>query len=317
MLKKLINLTSIFLLFVMTSSLQAQRNRDVDVYYEKSRSKKGEYQFYCENKTNLRHTITVKMDLSNMRITGGNPWKGDIKPGKNRLFSIKPINENSTFNFSYSYTYKIGCKRPKPNKDIKYNLPVAEGVSVSTLPVSYVGDQFGHDAPEGFYSIGFKMEKGDTIIAMRRGVVMDINSNAIKSNSSDLTFIKNSNYILVQHKDCTVGSYRDLAGEILVEKGETIIPGQPIALVGENDFVSGAHFKFSVYYNKSNVKKKNGKETKDEFPYTYTSPIFVTEEGEVILEGNKTYKSRWNEKTMNKELSKGEKKQWKKLAVKD
>ena len=304
----------VFIFIVLTPTLEAQRNREVEVYYEKSRTKRGEYQFYCENKTNLKYTVTVKMELINMRITGSNPWKGDVKPGRNRLFSVKPINVNSTFNFNYSYTSRVGCKKPKPKDDIIYTLPVKQGMEIKTVPINYVGDQFGYDPPDGFYSIGFKMSKGDTILAVRKGVVMDVKSNALKSISSDLTFVKDRNYILVQHQDCTVGAYNDVSGDILVKVGDEIIPGQPIAFVGDNDFASGAHFKFSTYYYKPHRKKKDGKEMDEEFTWTYTSPVFMTEEGEVLLEGNKAYKSVWNKKKMTKELSKGEKKKWEKLA---
>ncbi len=303
-------------IFYLVPTLEAQRNRDVEVYYEKSRTKRGEYQFYCNNKTNLRYTVNIKLELINMRVTGSNPWKGDVKPGKNRLFSIKPINESSTYNFSYSYTSIVGCKKPKPKKDIRYTLPINEGEEIRTVTINYVGDRFGYDPPEGYYAIGFKMEKGDTILAMRKGVVMEVKSNALTSKTSDLTFVDNSNYILVQHQDCTVGSYRDVSGNILAKKGDVIIPGQPIAFVGNNDFTSGAHFKFSTYYYKPNPKKKDGKETDEEFSWTYFSPVFVADESEIVLEGNRVYKSVWDKKKMTKELSKGEKKKWELLSGK-
>ncbi len=209
--------------------------------------------FYCENDGFGPCSVKLSFDL----LLDGTaevplPFYGTVGPGRSRLFSIKSTDPKVRPRFNYSSRYAFGCLKTKPDTTILYLLPASPGKSVKCGPLNYLGQSFGNEkTPPNWNALVFKMEQCDTVFAARRGTVTDVRSDAVIKGSSR-AFDRNDNFIKIAHSDCTVGYYSVLK-EVFVKPGDVAQAGMPIGIAGGDDYISGNHVRFSVYY--SDVKE--------------------------------------------------------------
>ena len=76
------------------------------------------------------------------------------------------------------------------------------------------------------------ISRGDTICAARAGTVYDCSDEAKDGEKGNQYYSKNNrNKIGIQHKDGSMAHYSILAPiQLLVEAGDNVIPGQPLAV---------------------------------------------------------------------------------------
>jgi|GEM_PF-2206959 len=123
-----------------------------------------------------------------------------------------------------------------------YQLPIPVGES--TLVGQGNCSSFSHS---GFdrYAYDFGLEVGRTVVAARGGVVRDLDESHV---DNDENALNEANFVEIMHGDGTVGSYAHLMKDgVLVEVGDSVAAGQPIARVGLTGFTTGPHLHFDVF----------------------------------------------------------------------
>ena len=120
-----------------------------------------------------------------------------------------------------------------------YILPFPVGESYR-LNNSYCVPTGGHREQQAY---DFLIPIGDTIVAARAGVVRDV-----EQSSPDDGMGTDHNHVTIEHSDGTVGFYAHLKQfGVLVQAGEDVQAGQPIALAGHSGTTDVVHLHFGVY----------------------------------------------------------------------
>ncbi|SHH41726.1 M23 family metallopeptidase [Winogradskyella jejuensis] len=126
-----------------------------------------------------------------------------------------------------------------------YTLPFQKGYE-SKIIQGYDGD-FSHKGAFSSKCIDFDMAIGDTIVAARDGVVVNV---VAKHNKQGVTedFKNYGNYVMLYHEDNTFSQYVHLKQNgNLVKIGDSVKANQPIALSGFTGWTTVPHLHFGVY----------------------------------------------------------------------
>lgn len=95
----------------------------------------------------------------------------------------------------------------------------------------------------GLYAVDVSMPIGTTIVAARPGRVVAIQETFVDGNGEDLK----ENFVFIRHDDGTIARYFHLTHDgALVNVGEAVRQGQPIALSGNTGDSAGPHLHFDV-----------------------------------------------------------------------
>ena len=95
----------------------------------------------------------------------------------------------------------------------------------------------------GLYAIDVPMPIGTTIVAARSGTVVAVREEFFDGNGEDLK----ENFVFVRHDDGSIARYFHLTHDgALVEEGDHVAVGQPIALSGNTGDSAGPHLHFDV-----------------------------------------------------------------------
>ena len=96
------------------------------------------YEFYCENWTKSPYLLKVTFsDLCNLRPSFNSKKEITVRPGKQRIFTLKKERENKSINFNYKYTYRKGSLPVKLNPDFTYLLPLKPNRVTRAMKVAY------------------------------------------------------------------------------------------------------------------------------------------------------------------------------------
>lgn len=224
----------------------AQPDQTVKVTYE--RSSKGDVTFYAETDSYMPYTVTLSFpQLTNASYAEGYVHEAAIQRGKTRLLSLRPSNADAPIGFSYRYSYRAGNKFLKPDTNFVYLLPLAEGKTVKVKYLISMERFLDKEKPKRQVGIAFRTTAGDTVFAARGGLVTEIKD--YSASTSEGTFFQaKENYVVVCHKDGTFARYKLFQdGGIFVSPGDEIIPGQPMGIIGGENYEQGSHLRFSIY----------------------------------------------------------------------
>jgi len=145
--------------------------------------------------------------------------------------------------FQYNITYG-DPKKVEADEDFQYTLPFPIGKKYQIIQ-GFNGRK-SHNYPRSRYAIDFNMEIGDTICAARGGIVVGVRENYDKGGNSR-KFQPYSNKVVIYHSDGTFSHYAHLKQNgALVDLGQRVEQGQPIALSGNTGYSSGPHLHFVV-----------------------------------------------------------------------
>lgn len=122
-----------------------------------------------------------------------------------------------------------------------YVLPWARGLA---FVVTRTWDHFLRaNGGVGLYAIDVPMPIGTTIVAARAGRVVAVREEFADGNGEDLK----ENFVFVRHADGTIARYFHLTRNgALVDVGEEVRQGEPIALSGNTGDSAGPHLHFDV-----------------------------------------------------------------------
>lgn len=125
-----------------------------------------------------------------------------------------------------------------------YNLPVGKGKSYRILQGQ--NGSFTHHQPGNRYAVDFAMSVGDTVYAVRDGMVAYLYEESTVG-GNDPAYLPYSNSLLILHDDGTVANYSHLYTEsVFVEIGDQVETGQPVALSGNTGYISGDHLHLNL-----------------------------------------------------------------------
>jgi murein DD-endopeptidase MepM/ murein hydrolase activator NlpD len=135
-----------------------------------------------------------------------------------------------------------------PQEDYDYRLPFDYGrVRVDQGP----GGSFSHSDPQNLHAIDFAVPEGTSIVAVREGVVMQVESDFEKAGLNREKFGGRANFIRILHGDGTMAVYAHLKPEgVQVRVGQYVRKGQYIGLSGNTGFSTAPHLHFVVQINR-------------------------------------------------------------------
>jgi hypothetical protein len=115
-------------------------------------------------------------------------------------------------------------------------------------PVTISQGHFGYYSHTGSsqYAVDFTCDEGSSIVAARRGIVRAIREDS-DTGCADVSCADDANYVIVDHGDGTMASYWHLQHDgALVEPGDPVDRGQPVARSGNTGWSTGPHLHFSA-----------------------------------------------------------------------
>lgn len=138
-------------------------------------------------------------------------------PGRSQVVYLVQKDMDIAPNYSYAISYTMGDASKLPYKDYPYLLPIGEGNTTKLY------------SRDNNYMIDFfKLQEGDTIYCMRKGIVTALPAMFLSSDR-----LAQSNSLEIMHADGTVMIYENLNEEkIFTELSEKVIPGQAIGIMG-------------------------------------------------------------------------------------
>lgn len=130
----------------------------------------------------------------------------------------------------------------------EYRLPFAYArVRVDQGP----GGSFSHNDPQNLYAVDFALAEGTPIVAVREGVVMQVESDFDKAGLNREKFGGRANFIRIVHDDGTMAVYAHLQPEgVEVRTGQRVRLGQRIGLSGNTGFSTAPHLHFVLQVNR-------------------------------------------------------------------
>lgn len=177
------------------------------------------------------------------------PWI--VMHGPTFLYSFTGHVPGRGYGYRYSYRYWLTPSHETSDNRFPYLVPLAEGKII----IAGAEDS-------GKLIDSFTGREGDTVFCMRRGLVTAV------PRDENLDFrLSPHNCLEVVHDDYTYMVYENISGDvILTAPGQTVLPGQPLAIISDEGYLKVTLLKIE---NDSNSVMK--------------MPIgYVTEGGEVV-----------------------------------
>lgn len=182
-----------------------------------------------------------------------------------------------------------------------YLMPVKAGNPVPTSGSYHIGDVVGKKS-NNYYAIGFSYPLDDTVLAARAGTIIYTSLAETEKGEQELFNSKSRASIQIEHEDGTLARYNFIHPiKVLIESGDFVIPGQPIAVFSGG--LNSNTLLFSVSYLDMKFKDDNGSHYKTVRPKFYTE----SKQAELLIPG-KTYTSTHTYEIITKELSNKQKK---------
>jgi murein DD-endopeptidase MepM/ murein hydrolase activator NlpD len=130
----------------------------------------------------------------------------------------------------------------KEDTSYVYSLPFAPNTSHKL-----VQGYFSRYSHKNRAALDFNMKKGTRVFAARNGVVVRVKQDGYKGGLNK-KYRSQGNYIIVQHPDSSRAGYWHLQHHgALVNVGDTVQQGQPIAISGKTGYAMFPHLHFIVW----------------------------------------------------------------------
>lgn len=271
----------LLLLFLSISMLDAQSikvekdalygskiNVPVRIEVVKSHMK---YMFYAHNKSYYPYTVHLEIT----EIVNLSPPSVDktykVNPGRNLLIELKTQDLSRTSGYRHNYTYSIGVKGGKVDPKYPYLVPAKSRFDI-------ISSEEGNDILPNH----FKLIRGDTIFACRRGKVV-----ATPDLFDGTERVSENKSFEILHKDATIMIYENLDPDhVFVQAGKQVLPGQAIGLLNNEAVLKLILYKSSgdgflhvqeIHYYLDDETVEPFSEKLNEYPVTYPKSIITKE----------------------------------------
>ena len=137
---------------------------------------------------------------------------------------------------------------PAPVGNLTLHVPFPAG---QAWPVSqgFEGTRT-HNTPDSLYAVDIVMPIGTEILAVRDGVIMDIEEDFNRGGVDADRYGDKANHVRLLHEDGTMSVYAHLdLASVVVRPGARVKVGQVIARSGNTGYSTGPHLHFAVQQN--------------------------------------------------------------------
>lgn len=297
--KLVCSLLSMFTLIMISINKINAQSDIIDISYKINSDNSVDISY----KKKLPGSYYVKLSFTRLTNSNQRDFETVIKKLFGNLVKLRPINKDKSIGFSYRTSITRGVPNPKVDSLITYALPFKKGKTVTIFEAFNINEKYlDEERPSNWKYYVVKSKTPDTLYSMRKGIVIDIINDYETDTSIDKSFTSKRNSIIVEHEDGTYASYKGLKKDALfVKLGQTVYPH---AKLGVMDVLNSEGYRcsFAVYYLKDSEKGD----------YEYLTPNFLTENGVDKLISEKEYKVMFNETLLFQELTRREKKKYKK-----
>ncbi len=198
-----------------------------------------------ENRRAYDVTVTLTIRGQNVHISRLTPETA-VYAGRSQTEAVRVSAADAAkpWKWRFRFHWTKGSMDARHDDATRYRLPFEKG---RTFRVSQ-----GHNGRLSHrgvnqYAVDFAMPEGTTVCAAREGVVVDLKESS-DTGGRDEKYKDESNYVSIAHADGMIGEYHHLQFEgVLVEIGERVAAGQPIALSGNTGYSTLPHLHFGVY----------------------------------------------------------------------
>jgi murein DD-endopeptidase MepM/ murein hydrolase activator NlpD len=196
-------------------------------------------------RNDLYAPVEVELSVNNAVNVSGAPDKPIhwvLPPrSKIRLATLAPRDPGQPMRYKPKLRTALGDPRLQP-LDYDYPLPWVGGPFRQSQGAN---GKYSHFTPKGRYAIDVAMPEGTPIVSARAGMVVKVeNQQSGRGNNPS------GNFVRVLHDDGTMGVYLHLMkGSVLVNEGQRISLGTPLARSGNTGNSSGPHLHFVIQRN--------------------------------------------------------------------
>lgn len=260
--------------------------------------------FILEGKT-APGTLTVFLTLKEVSNCNTPPGtsRHEVLFSGTRLMTLRPADESRGVGYGYSVSFFSGPVDKRVDTTFVYRMPTTLLKPVRVSRGVSVYDRFRKEK-EGALGLHFEMERGDTVYAMRRGTVVDVEiPEKPAPGSPAVSFSSKSPSLRIEQPDGSIAWYVCLDYDnILVREGDEVLPGTPLALAGTYD---GERYKVAVQTFWWVTNQDPEEQEKTPFVCRRFFPQFATADGVVCIEKG-TYQPVETPEMVMREMSKKE-----------
>lgn len=264
-------------------------------------------EFYLEGK-DRPGTMTLWLTFTELHNCDTRPGttRYEVKYDHTRLVTLKPSDESYGVGYRYEWRYYYMPLDHRPDTAFVYRMPCTTAKPVRVIHTVHVLEKYTKPSDRqerlGYH---FALERGDTVYAMRRGVVTEVK---VAQPEPGVSFTTNSTNITVEHPDGSFARYICLDPECLfVREGDEVLPSDPLGLAGTYD---GEHHKVSIqtFWYETDPDLRPGDEgfvVRRRF-----FPRFATDRGVVVPEPGGIYTPVADDPMRTREMTKKELKRY-------
>lgn len=241
-------------------------------------------------------------------------YKTVMRGSSQKLLTVAPINAEQPVSCRYSYSYIRGYHSPKLDSTFVYRLPYSTSKEpVMAAELFNLTERYLEGKPvRGWKSWQFNLSEGDTVFAMRKGLVVEVHDGEEPAQAGlQSTYRTKNNHVLIEQPDGTLCQYSVLEnGSITVRPGDIVYPGTPIAKAGTYYENGEYQVRTLVYFPEENKNYHEGDpQNGSVFEWVYYDPWFATQDGHTRLRNRTAYKAVTTPELVQKEMTKKEIKQ--------
>ena len=221
-----------------------------------------------------------------------------------RLLTLKPTDPTRGIGYNYSWYHVPGRVDPKFDSTFVYRMPCRTDRPVRINDTIYIQNRRTKALEKRHSGTTFYLEEGDTVYAMRRGIVTEIElPKPSEQPPAKGRFFSKRVQITVEHPDGTIAEYINFDPDhLLVKAGQRVLPGTPLGLVGSYDGKDRPVSVRLLWYATNPSKKPNAKP----FVTHLYAPYLATTEGILIPRPWKLYTAVETPELVEREMTKKE-----------
>jgi len=282
------------------------QSSDFEISYKRKEDNSIDFNF----KKNLYGSFFVSIKFDKLENAKQYICHKSISGVQGRIFNLRAIESLKKITFSYSYRYIRGKYSPRLKKDFVYLLPYKCNTKVDVQTLGNLDEKMSNEGPDSWKSFQFSTEESEPILAVRRGLVVEVVDKYKVDTTKDYIFNRSVNKVLIEHKDGTLARYTGFkGGSIKVKPGQYVYPQEELGYSGKYDAGKGYQLHFYIYY--LNTKKIDNLSEKEKMNrYAYLDPCFHWKGGESKIVPENDYVAESTEELIMQEFSRREKKKY-------
>lgn len=305
-------LCMLVLFLIMYPNLLRSQISEIEIVYQVNNDNSVDINF--EKQLVGTYLVNIEFEqLSNCENYSSSQYSysGTIRGRNGKVLTLKPKNPNLGIGFSFSYRYHRGKPFPRVKENFVYLLPFNKGTRLKMQNMNYLGKTLGKGAPDTWKAFQFITEKAEPVVAMRKGVVVEVKDQFVADTTKDFYFNDKVNEVLIEHRDGTLARYSCFkSGSIRVKEGQVVNPNTELGLTGWYNSSRKRELHVYVYYlNIRDLEKMEDEKSKIN-AYAFIDPLFYHKgKGVNLLSGN-YYVADCNDELITQEFSRREKKKY-------